>query len=353
MKKQSTQNIRLGIFVTVAIALFIAGIYYIGNQQNLFGTTYKISSSFSNVNGLQTGNNVRFNGISVGSVENIIIESDSTVRIMMALEEDMKNYVRSDATASIGSDGLVGNMIVNINPGAGNQPLVTNGGSIRSFSKLDPNEMLETLGSTNETIAILSLNLLKLTERLNEGQGTLPQLIRDEQMARNVQSSIRNLNQTSKNISLMSQQMQESVEGILNGKGTLGYLLKDTTLVQNLENLTTRLDSQLIVKTTPLLENLETSSIAIKEVSSELETMMETVNNGKGPVTTLLKDSTSSQDIQSIIKNVEESSVKFNENMKAMRHNFLFRRYFKKQDKARKKAEKKKKAVSAVVIMNE
>ncbi len=340
MEKQTSNTIRLGIFVTIAISLFIAAIYYIGNRQNLFGTSFRITTVFNNINGLQTGNNVRYNGINVGSVEAIFIESDSTVRVNLALQEEMKNFIKSDATATIGSDGLVGNMLVNINPGKGGLLPVENGGEIASFTRIDPNDLLKTLGNTNENIAILSLNLLEITEKLNEGQGTLPMLIRDDQMAKNVQTALLNLNKTSQNVQEMTRQMQTSVESVLGGEGMLGYILKDTTFMYNLAQFTGRLDTQLILKTEPLIINLNQSSEAILAASTELKKVMETMNEGEGTVATMLNDTASAADIKTILHNVEEGTAKFDENMEALKHNFLFRRYFKKQEKARKKAAK-------------
>ena len=344
MEKQTSNNIRLGIFVTLAMTLFIAAIYYIGNRQNLFGTSFHVSTVFTNINGLQTGNNVRYNGINVGSVEKIFIESDSTVRVILALKEEMKNFIKSDATATIGSDGLVGNMLVNINPGKESLVPVEEGGEIASFTRIDPNDLLKTLGNTNENIAILSLNLLEITEKLNEGKGTLPMLIRDDQMAKNVQAALLNLNKTSRNVEGMTHQMQTSVESVLGGEGMLGHLLKDTTFMYNLTRFTARLDTQLVVKTEPFILNLEESSKAILAASTELEKVMQSINEGDGTVATMLNDSASATDIKEILKNVEKGTAKFDANMEALKHNFLFRRYFKKQEKARKKELKNKKA---------
>ena len=81
MSKEQGFIYRLGIFVTIGAVILIVGIYLIGDQQNLFGSTFRISSVFSNVNGLQPGNNVRFGGVNVGTVEKIIIVND--VKILL------------------------------------------------------------------------------------------------------------------------------------------------------------------------------------------------------------------------------------------------------------------------------
>ena len=73
MKKNTSNKIRLGIFVSLGIVVFILGIYFIGERQQLFRSTFRLSGVFKDVAGLQAGNNVRLSGINVGTVENISI----------------------------------------------------------------------------------------------------------------------------------------------------------------------------------------------------------------------------------------------------------------------------------------
>ena len=81
MKKNTSNRIRLGIFVSLGIVLFILGVYFIGERQQLFRSTFRLSCVFKDVAGLQSGGNVRFSGITVGTVDNISIVSDTTVKV--------------------------------------------------------------------------------------------------------------------------------------------------------------------------------------------------------------------------------------------------------------------------------
>ena len=86
-----------------------------GSKQNLFGSTFSISANFYNVNGLMQGNNVRYAGIDVGTVESITIINDTSVKVVMVIEKKIQPYIKKNALASIGTDGLMGNKLVNIN----------------------------------------------------------------------------------------------------------------------------------------------------------------------------------------------------------------------------------------------
>ena len=335
MAKEIKNTIRLGIFVTVAIALFTAGVYYIGNRQNLFGAKYRISTHFNNVGGLQVGNNVRYAGINVGSVADITFLNDSTLRVDMQLNDKVKNVIKKDATASIGSDGLVGNVIVNISPGGGNMPPAENGDILASFSRTDTDDILKTLGNTNENIAILAMNLLEITEKLNEGQGTLPLLIRDSIMGANVTRSLYNLRATTEQVKLTSKQLRESVDLAVQGEGMLGYLLKDTTLPHQLEGFVSRFDTMLFKEIEPIFSDLQKSSEDLATTSAQLKDAVAMLNKGDGLAHTILQDTAAASVLKIILENVNEGTDRFNENMEALKHNFFFRRYFKKLEKGK------------------
>jgi len=91
MEKKTGNQIKLGVFVSVTMALFIVGIYFIGQRQKLFSSTFHVSGIFTDISGLQIGNNVRFSGINVGIIEDIEQVSDSTVRVDMQLVEHTRN----------------------------------------------------------------------------------------------------------------------------------------------------------------------------------------------------------------------------------------------------------------------
>src|ERR1035437_7874398 len=132
MKKKTGNKIRLGIFVFIGITLFIAGIYFIGQRQQLFSSTFHVSGIFKDISGLQVGNNVRFSGINVGIVDDIQQITDSTVKVDMLVEARTRKFIKKNAKAIIGSDGLMGNKIVLIVPGTAGQP------------ELSDNDIIET-----------------------------------------------------------------------------------------------------------------------------------------------------------------------------------------------------------------
>src|SRR5258705_5504641 len=108
MKTNLSQKIKTGIFVTIGIGILLVTVFIIGNQKNLFDNRFTIKANFNNVSGLQLGNLVRFAGINVGTVSDITIVNDTTVQVSLALQESVKKFIKQDASANIGSDGLMG-----------------------------------------------------------------------------------------------------------------------------------------------------------------------------------------------------------------------------------------------------
>lgn len=318
MKQQIMSNFKLGFMVTTAFALFTVAVYLIGSKQNMFGESFQISAVFKNVNGLQPGNNVRYAGINVGTVDKILIISDSTVQVSMKINSEVRKFIKKDAFASIGTDGLVGNMLVNISPGSGDQPQVDHLDMIASFSRTDTDDILSTLSSTNENIAVLSRNLLTTTDYINNGQGTITALLKDTALLNSFRNSMTNLElATAQSVSII-RKLAGFTNYLNRNDNLLSLVVKDTVYVSKLEQTISELNS---------------SSSNLNYVTDELKTATNSIANGNGPLNTLLFDSVMSQDLKESISNIKESTILLNENMEAMRHNFLFKKYFKEQNK--------------------
>jgi phospholipid/cholesterol/gamma-HCH transport system substrate-binding protein len=117
----------LGLFVAVGFTLFVLAIFIIGKHKNLFNSVFKLTSTFSNVSGLQVGNNIRFSGINIGTVDNIIIVNDTTVRVDLMIKTDVWQFIKSDCKVTLGSDGIIGDKLIIINPGSSGAPMAKEG----------------------------------------------------------------------------------------------------------------------------------------------------------------------------------------------------------------------------------
>ncbi|WP_378182847.1 MlaD family protein [Aquimarina sp. SS2-1] len=322
MQKSASQKFKLGVFTVIGTLLLVTALYFVGNRQNLFGRSIKIKSEFTNVNGLQLGNNVRYSGIDVGTVTKIQMISDSRIMVEMLIQESIREHIKKDAVATIGSDGLVGNMIVNIIPRESKLPSVISGDTIKSYSRIGSDDMLTTLNVTNENAALLTADLLKITTEIIEGKGTLGLLINDSTMAQDLKQTIFQLKKTSTGASKAINELNDIISSINKNESVAGVLLTDSISGQKMKTI---------------VSNLEQSSVDITEVTKNLDSVLKEVVSGKGALRYLTEDQSLVQNIDSTMNNIKEGTNRFNQNMEALKHNFFFRGYFKKQEKEQKK----------------
>ena len=291
----------------------------------MFGKTSHISTVFNNVNGLQLGNNVRYSGINVGTVKDIEMINDTMIRVDMIINDKILPHIKTDAVATISSDGLVGNMIINILPGKGNAPTVKAGDVIKSFSKVRTEDILKTLSVTNENAAILTADLIKITKEITDGKGTIGMLLNDTSMANDLKETLHYLKITSQGTTTSVAQLNQLIAS-LNRKDNVVGVINDSAVANKIKHIVT---------------NLEKSSIKIDSVVENLNATITNAKEGKGAINYLSNDPKLVQKIDSTMTNIKQSSIKLNQNMEALKHNFFFRGYFKKQEKEQQKALKK------------
>ena len=326
MATSTTQYIKLGIFVILGSLLILVMAYLIGNEQNIFRPTFQITAVFNNVNGLQQGNNVRYSGINVGIVKDIVMENDTSIRVYMQIQENMLDHIKDNAVAMVGSDGLVGSMLINILPGQGTGTPVTDGTEITSFSRINTQDMLTTLNVTNENAALLTADLLEVTQALRNGSGILGQLLYDSTMAKNLQQSFQNLRISTVQSRQAVNRLNEMIQQWQLEQSALTLLMDDPEFSNQIRSV---------------VSNLDSSGQEIRELTSRLNSLVGDLQAGEGTLGLLLKDTAMAEEIRHGLKYLDSGLVKFDENMEALQHNWLTRGYFKKLEREQRKQEKR------------
>ena len=327
MGKSNSQKIKVGIFVVIGTLLLVAALYYIGKRQHLFSSTIELFAVFENANGLQVGNNVRYSGINVGTVSDIEMKEAGKITIRMSMEEKTAYFMKTSDVATIGSDGLVGSMVVNIAPGKDQSaPNVVTGDTIESHTKLGLDDMLATLNTTNENAALLSADLLKITDKILQGKGSLGLLLSDTIFANDIHQTVLDLRNTTKGTALAISKVNEIISKINYDESAAAVLLSDTVSANQIRKV---------------VANLEKSSNDVNKITKSLDEYIKEIKSGKGAINHITQDEGFVKDIDSTMTNIKGAADKLNQNMEALKHNFFFRGYFKKQAK---KEEKEKKA---------
>ncbi len=322
MSKETSNYFKLGIFVLIGAAVLIIALYLIGSKRNVFSSTIKVSAEFFTVNGLIPGNNVRYAGIDVGTVDEIIFQSDTGVIVKMIIENKLKPYIKKNTIATIGTDGLMGNKLINLvyvdQPAAA----IEDGDKLRSERPVDTEDMVRTLHATNQNLLSITNDLKSVSGKLNQ-KNNLFDILGDKTLGENIRATFSDIRATAGKTNMIANNANALVLDMKNGKGVVGSLLRDTSSM---------------VKIKSIMKNIEGVTDSLKRMSHKLNTFATTLNDKKGIVHTLLKDSVMSNDLKQTISNVNKSTVTLNEDLKALQSNWFFRGYFKKKEKEAKKA---------------
>jgi phospholipid/cholesterol/gamma-HCH transport system substrate-binding protein len=231
MKATSQQKIRIGTLVLAGLFVLIAAIFLIGNKRGLFTNTFRVHGLFSNVNGLQVGNNVRFAGINVGVVEDIHILNDSTVKVGLTLNEDVRKFIKKDASLSISSDGLMGDKLLVISPGGvTNNAEVRDGDQLSGVSPLDMDRVIKKLTRIADNADTVVYGLASIVTKINSGHGTIGRLLNDDKVANDLEGTVKQARSTIATVHSTSSTLNEDLEAAQHNFFLKGFFKKKKKL---------------------------------------------------------------------------------------------------------------------------
>jgi len=323
MANQSVNNSKLGLFVIAGLCLLIMAFYFVGKYHNLFGSNFRLRAHFRAVSGLIEGNNVQFSGIQAGTVKTIKMLNDTTIEVTLLINDNLRDYIHKNAIASIGTEGLMGNKVVNITPGDHSSPLVAENDLLVPSHAVSTEEMLQTLSETNTNIKIISDALKKNLLKLDSSP--VLQLFGNKRIAIQLRHSLNHIESVTANADQLSKRLNDLAGNATNGKSAAGVLLSDTTTAADLRES---------------IKHIKSTGAQAEKLSNQLNNL---INELQGDLTAkhttlnlFLKDTSVANRLNRTITNIENGTNGFNQNMEALKHNFLFRGYFKKQQKEKK-----------------
>ena len=193
MQKEKGMKWKLGGFVIVGLLILVAALFFIGSQKNLFTPVFFVRAEFGNVSGLKVGNNVRFGGINVGTVSGIDLVTDTTVMVQLTIRESVHKFIKRDATAGIGSDGLMGDRVILISPGSPGQTPVKQSEVLLTHAPVETDQILAGLKTSADNAAIITQQLSEIAYKVNHGKGVIAKLLGDSSISNNLNATMANL----------------------------------------------------------------------------------------------------------------------------------------------------------------
>ncbi len=319
--KKKIENAKLGALVIAGVLFLVFALYMIGKNQNIFGSSITIISMVENVNGLVPGNNVRFQGMDVGTVRSIDMANDSTIQISLYVRKSMQQHIKKNSLTTISTDGLMGNKIIHIIPQEGYAEPIEDGDIIFAKPQIGTEEMLNRLDVSGDYLEKTLTNLAEITEKLNQNKNIWA-LLSDSVFTENIADAVNEIRMAGLKASEMANAGKSLLETLQEGDGLVNKVFTDSVMSENFS--------------ASIKQILKTSEEAQK-VMLEAKEILKGVKEGQGTVGALLTDSLMKESILNSIQNVESSTYNFNQNMEALRNSFLFRRYFRKLEKEKEK----------------
>ncbi|MEQ1506881.1 MAG: MlaD family protein, partial [Myxococcota bacterium] len=312
------QSVIVGLFVAVAIVFFGGAILTIGSLNDTFSRKVRVTTAFDEVNGLQTGNNVWFSGVKVGTVKRVDLEG-ARVTVELAIDREATPFIHADAKAKVSSDGLIGNKIVVVYEGTADAPAIRDGDALEAGVAVSTEQMMAMFQENNQNLLAITTDVKGLTARLAAGEGTAGKLLTDDTLYADLTTAVSSLKTASDNAVGMTSSLS-SLAADLNREGNLAKDLAS--------------DQQTYASLTASVHQLQ--SVA-DDAATVVDGLAAGAANPETPIGTLFLDQEAGSDLKQVLENLNTGSVLLSDNLEAMQHNVLLRGFFKK--KARAEAE--------------
>jgi phospholipid/cholesterol/gamma-HCH transport system substrate-binding protein len=317
------KNLMVGIFVLAGLALFMAGLFLIGNRHEAFARHIDYYADFINLAGLSKGSKVQVAGMDAGQVLDIAVPASpqARFRVKLRISENLQGLVRTDSLATIGTQGVVGETFLLIHPGSSRAPAATPLFVLPSKEPIDIASLLDQgqglvsdvdgavkdadgllkktgsqLGSTLANANTSLANVNDLVAGLKQGRGAAGMLLQDPALATQIRQTMTNVQQASVDLG----QLTNNANGLI-------------TEVQS-HNFPQKLDETFAVVKTAA-SNVDASTRQIRQTIEEASVPDE---NGATP----------GMNIRESLSNASTATANVADGTEAMKHNFLLRRFF-------------------------
>jgi phospholipid/cholesterol/gamma-HCH transport system substrate-binding protein len=322
---QKKRTVIVGIFILAGAIILIAGVLVVGRKRNSFEKTISLNAIFDDVSGLQKGNNIWYSGVKIGTVKKVRLIKNKRVDVLMDIEQSSQNLIYKDAKAKIGSDGLIGNKIVIIYGGTEGMLPVKSGDTLIVENILSKEQMMNTLEESNRNLSAITSDFKIVSKRMADGQGTIGRLLTEDSLMNMLQS-------TAERLQLSSLYMQMLTSNISN------YTAKLQTKGSLTNDLVT--DTIFFNKLKEAALQIEQASINARELTNNLKLVSYQIKDSSNLAGVVFNDTQSATNLRLAVENIQAGTKKFDEDMEALQHNFLFRGFFRKRAKQQEQQKK-------------
>jgi phospholipid/cholesterol/gamma-HCH transport system substrate-binding protein len=333
---ETTKKLIVGIFVGACLLLFGVGLFLIGNSNQMFTKSFDVYADFAKITGIQNGGKVRVAGMDAGTVTRIEVPSrpEGKFRVHFRIIEKLHPIVRTDSKATIQTDGLLGNKFLQVDAGTSGAQLAQNGGMIPSAEPFDWGDLMDNINGVVKQVNVIldgvKEPLMAAIAEIETVAKSANVLIKDA--SPEVKAILASANKISGNL-------HEIIDGVQEGQGTMGALFKDEKLADSVRRS--------VDKTEKVIQNVRDTTDDAKRIVKKMEAseivpeVQKTVKNLQH-ITAQVKDAVEkfqsasgeggvAENLQRTLADAHEAMSDLSDDTEALKHNFLFRGFFKKR----------------------
>lgn len=267
MRDEDRSAVLTGLFVVICMIMAVGAIFVLGRRSQFFREHYILNAPFENVQGLETGSQVRVAGVTVGAVTNVTLSPDPHKRGVVArlrIDADYRRKIREDSVASIKALGLLGDKYIEISMGTPEYRELRNNDTVKTEEPIDFYNVAEEARSSIRQLTRTATSLNELLDEFRRSR------------------TLTNLEDTTDSISNV-------LNAIEKGPGALHTLLFDEKfekMLNELENMAVMLHDTVEKVTTDergmarallgeefddSIENLKSSTEGLRRIIQEVE----------------------------------------------------------------------------------
>jgi len=302
-------DLRVGLFVFVGLIVVAIGIFYVTGQKGFWTAKYRLRTYLPEVEDLTQGAPVSLDGVPIGNVESFALtphpaNKQQNITVVLRLERKYQSSIRTDSTATLITQGLLGNRYVEITRGSTGS-VIPPGGVVPGGESLEMSQVVKQGAEVAENLRVLSLTLGEITDKVNRGEGSIGKFLNDP-------SFYNHFNSTAAKIDDMMTSVQQ-------GNGSVGKLVASDELYNKVNDTVGKIDDAMgaihdqkgtmgkLVYDPSFAENA-------KGVAEKGNALLSDIRAGKGTLGKFATDDTAYNEVKDAAANVRDATAKLNSN---------------------------------------
>jgi phospholipid/cholesterol/gamma-HCH transport system substrate-binding protein len=308
-RKQLTwTELRVGVFVLAALFLLMVAIFYVTGA-GFFGARYRLITYLPEVEGMKAGAPVDLDGVEVGNVQSIDltphpVDRSHSITLVLRVQSKFQDQIRTDSTASLVTQGLLGDRYVTISRGLTGSVIPTNG-VIPAAESADIKQVVERGADVAQNLSVLSDQLNEIVGKVRRGEGTIGKVLNDPSLYNHLDS-----------IAARADAMTASIQ---QGQGSVGKLIVTDELYNKADSAVSKVDNAMsaINDQKGTVGKLIYDPAAYNNINSVAEkgnALLDDVRAGKGTLGKLATDDALYANLRDASANVRDATGKLNSN---------------------------------------